>query len=145
MLSTVKFTFSYSDGGTTDDLTYTLAAFTSAATLDTQMSNLPLGTTISSATGNTWLSFETLAYSTADDLTAGVQGISWRSVMITDYRSNTTIVVTGWQDGVNHGTADTNEYNHFYMITVINQKLIDLDSHKVRVYLISSFEQRRVC
>lgn len=129
MLSTVKFTFSYSDGGTTDDLTYTLAAFSSAATLATEMSNLPLGTTISSATGNTWLSFETLAYSTAGDVTAGTQGISWQSAMITDYRSNTTIVVTGWQDGVDAAAANTNEYNHFYMITVINQKLTDLDSH----------------
>lgn len=109
-LESLVLTMIYSDGGTTANRQFTLGTFEDPSELSTSLA----AATYSSTNGNTWFKI-TQVGSSPNTLTATGQQISWNSMMITDYRSNTTIVVTAWQDGFDDAT---HIYNHIYMVSV---------------------------
>lgn len=95
--------------------------------------NIPMGT-YTNASGALWLSIRTIAtsYNYPPSNTAGTSGVTYATVLITDYRSGSNIAVTQFQDGED----DNNKfYNHFYSITVSLTLSIDLRI-SIKIFLI---------
>lgn len=127
-LKTLTLTMIYSDAGSTANIQFSLATFQNPSALLTAIAPA----TYSSANGNAWFDIQQVGYS-PNTAAAGAPGISWGSVMITDYRSNTTIVLTAWQDGVDDAT---NLYNHIYMVAVSAITNIQFNSFFFYSYMI---------
>lgn len=126
-LATLTLTFTYDSDNTK---TFTLGAYDGETKNSITALTSVFGTAdnnILTASGNTWLTIQSIGTFVDGtttpvglSVTADSAKIAWSAVLITDYKSNTTVTIIAWMDGADAGTDPTsdNQFNNLYSIFV---------------------------